>query len=1027
VSFSYPTRPDQPALREATIFFPAGDTTFVVGRSGSGKSTLGQLLIRFYEPGEGKILLDGVALSTLDARWLRENVMLVEQHSVLFNDSIRRNIELARKDETVSGAEVDEAVRFALLESMVKDLPNGLDTLVGMKGDSLSGGQKQRVALARARLRDTPVLVLDESTSALDYITRFAVLQAIRTWRKGKTTIVITHDMTQILPDDYVYILDKARVVQEGYRKTMEKIEHSPFHTFLENTEDDNDKWDSTSDDSNDDILSLYAAAWTPARTAHEMLFNEPVLTPFFSPVRTSMYRASMLYDKRHSYVPSEFGAPSSNAVLDSKGLAKQPPFNILDGVSNENRLSPTTSYACSRLSRQSLRLSRPTSCVEIPIHLDVLDLTKPGHKRFKFRKVSRHRQAVTEEPATLQSLGILEILKTFWPGLNRKARITLIAAVGCAVMHAAATPTFAFLFSRLLSTLYATENRQKLALTYSLSILGVAIIDGMASYGFHFLFDSCAQTWANGLRSEAMKRILMQPREFFDREENSVSRLAECLDNFGEEARNLPGRFVGISIVVVSMIFIAVIWSLITCWKLTLVCLATAPILYVIMSTYNRISGHWETLANEADEKIGEVLHETFVNIRTVRCLVLEEVFRKKFQGATSSTLQTGVKRAVYTGALYGINYACVLFISALLFWFGAYVVSTGEFSVTGAIQTFSILLLSVSQINFLGNYIPQVNIARDAGSRLLRLARLPQDSHELGGTVQIKTADDIVLKGVRFSYPTRTDEQVLNRISFSIPRGSCTAIVGSSGSGKSTIAALLLKLYKTDASVIPNAADLSISGYNIKTIHTPTLRSRMAIVSQTPVIFPGTIAENIAYGLSPSSPRASLDSVRRAAMAAGVDDFVDSLPSGYQTVVGEGGSGLSGGQAQRIAIARALVRDPDILILDEATSALDVESAGIIRDTIQQLVMQTKNIGLWKNGIKSSQTGYSRNMTVIIITHAREMMAIAEHIIMLDKGRLVEEGGFEELERRRGPFSRLLRGIGDNAEQDGASALVY
>jgi ATP-binding cassette subfamily B (MDR/TAP) protein 1 len=437
-------------------------------------------------------------------------------------------------------------------------------------------------------------------------------------------------------------------------------------------------------------------------------------------------------------------------------------------------------------------------------------------------------------------------------------------------------------------------------------------------------------------------------------------------------------------------------------------------------------ISSHWEVFANDANDAVGQVLHETFVNIRTVRCLVLENYFQVKYEKATTAAINIGIKRALYSGSIFGLNFAGTLFVAILFFWYGAVLVASSQYTVSQITETFLVLMLSVNHVNYMGHYITQINMSREAGSRLLRLARLPTTSHELTGTVHIPTAGDITFNNVNFTYPTRKDHQVLHDVSFTIPRGSCTAIVGSSGSGKSTIASLLLKLYQSDANTFNTAeiSALSVSGHNTKSLHTHTLRSKMAIVSQTPVIFPSTIAENITYGLSPSSSQASMESVRAAADAAGVSEFIDSLSQGYQTVIGEGGTGLSGGQAQRIAIARALVRSPDILVLDEATSALDVASANVVRDTILRLVRgkdktNTKNDaekimsprsrsgGFWDDLIEEKKV-----MTVVIITHAREMMAIAEHIVMLDKGRVVEQGSFGELKRRGGAFGRLLRG---------------
>jgi len=1039
VTFSYPTRPDQIAIRDVSVFFPAGETTFVIGRSGSGKSTLGQLLVRFYQPTTGQITIDGVPLENLDAGWLRGNVTLVEQHSVLFNGTILRNIELAKRDGIVTRKEVQKVVKFALLDQMVQDLPDGLDTLVGMKGSAFSGGQKQRLAIARSRLRDTPVLILDESTSALDYVTRSAILEAIRTWRSDKTTIIITHDISQIHADDFVYVLDQAYVAQKGYRKAIENEKDSIFRSFLGTEVEQPGERKSSIDDDTSEIFSLYSESWeatSPSpRPISEVFFGEQFQAPFLSPVRRSLILPSGSASiSRRPSISSELEKIPSEQIVP--GTTKIPPLQAvasraLEEKNHTQRLSLRVSQTLATIRRMSL-----TQETDVPVQLDTEETdASPKKSHFQMRK---YKSSAEDPTKVVQSLTVMQIMKTVWPSLPWRSKIAFVGAVIFAIIHSAATPVFAFVFSRLLSTFYVTKNPQQQALRYALYILVIAVIDGTSSWGFHFLFDAIAQTWANTLKTEAMRRLLTQPREFFDLDENSVSRLAECLDQFAEEARNLPGRFAGIVIVIITMMVIAVIWSLVTCWKLTLVALGCGPILYGITAAFNAVSSRWETFANEADEEVGQLLHETFVNIRTVRCLALEDVFRNKYKKATLSALKVGMKRAIYSGSIFGLNYASVLFVSALLFWYGAYIVSTGEYGTTTIIQTFTILLLSVNHVNFIVNYIPQINTAKDAGARLIRLARLPTNSHEHTGTIQLHTAGEIVLKNVNFTYPTRKETQVLHNISFSIPRGSCTAIVGSSGSGKSTIAALLLKLYETspvEGTASPTQ-DLTISKHDIKTLHTATLRSRMAVVSQTPVLFPGTIAENISYGISPSLPQASMSSIRAAAELAGIAEFIQSLPQGYQTVVGEGGSGLSGGQAQRIAIARALVRSPDILILDEATSALDVESAGIVRDTIQKLVMERgKRNGIGsrtgaESGTESRTSAVSRasdavgligsteveggrrDMTVIIITHAREMMAIAEHIVMLDKGRVVEEGSFAELKIGRGPFERLLRG---------------
>ncbi|KAK1909126.1 hypothetical protein P3342_011204 [Pyrenophora teres f. teres] len=1078
VTFSYPSRADEVAIRDASLFIPAGETTFVIGKSGSGKSTLGQLLVRFYRPSSGQILLDSVPLENLDVHWLRQNVTLVEQHSVLFNDTIRRNLALGKLDDTIDMDELSSAVKFAMLESVVEGLPDGLDTNLGMNGSSLSGGQKQRMALARAKIRNSPVLILDESTNPTP---------------------------------DFLYLMENARVVQEGYRKELAS-QVGAFQAFLDSQEEPDEEGDNDSDDSYgrddaDEIISLYDEPWTVQRSAMHrpmsaILFGQSALEPIIG-IRASYARnapADLGIDlgllmhqeeeeRGRQSVRNSFAAdqdafkapPAMSGLRPLPGMPTSAPSTFLSKYygsrpSSRASLRLSNSYPEQRLSYSkkeygsrpvSMLSSRPVSHYGQHPRLQAardssqvrsnIPKKRSGKNKLLSKAKLLHRGRAEKQENSTDSLPMKEIFMSVWPAVRWRLRLLLIGAFLCAIVHSAATPLFAWVFAKLLNTFYGSSRRGEESRNYALAILGIAVIDGIASYLMFFFSDTVAQAWALSLKTEAMRRILMQPPEFFDKEENSISRLAETLDHFAEEARNLPGRFACVFVVIIVMILVSITWSMVISWKLALVALATGPVLFVITKGYNMISSRWERLANEADDKVGEVLHEAFINIRTVRCLVLEEHFRKKYNDATTKAVNVGIKRALYSGSIFGLTFTGSIFVAILLFWYGGLLIARNEYTVDSVMQCFLVLMLSVNHVSYMAHYFTQINISREAGTRLLRLSRLPTDSHELHGTIQIQSAGDITLNNVNFSYPTRPDVQVLHDVSFSIPRGSCTAIVGSSGSGKSTIASLLLKLYQTDPATV---GGMFISSHDIKILHTTSLRSHIAIVSQTPVLFPGTIAQNIAYGLSPSLPEASIESIRAAAEAAGVEDFIDSLPQGYNTLVGEGGTGLSGGQAQRLSIARALVRNPDILVLDEATSALDGVSAGVVRDTIRRLVASSSSSdgagstsprspplsprsragGVWddfRHGTpthdvdgtdkewdvkvvreqqrQGRQQGKQprKQMTVVIITHAREMMAIAEHVIMLDKGRVVEQGGFAELKRKKGgAFGRLLRG---------------
>lgn len=236
-----------------------------------------------------------------------------------------------------------------------------------------------------------------------------------------------------------------------------------------------------------------------------------------------------------------------------------------------------------------------------------------------------------------------------------------------------------------------------------------------------------------------------------------------------------------------------------------------------------------------------------------------------------------------------------------------------------------------------------------------------------------------------LNFRYPSRPEAPVLRDFSLKITENSCSAIVGRSGSGKSTVIALLLGLYESpDSTTTPGRGTLTLGGVDIRQVHMPTLRSLIGYVPQQPKLFADSIRANITYGLDPYSRLNALKNVEAAATAAGIADFIRSLPEGYSTLIGEGGLALSGGQAQRIVIARALVRHPRILVLDEATSSLDAESAEIIRRSVKRLLAARQGL------------------TVLLVTHSRDMMEMADNVIVVDRGAVVEQGPYAALLRR-------------------------
>ena len=532
----------------------------------------------------------------------------------------------------------------------------------------MSGGQTQRVAIARARLRNTPILMLDEATSALDHLNRSLVLEAIREWRQGKTTIIITHDVSQILDDDYAYILDRGVVVQEGYRRALEKNEDGPFAILSqpgmalpnETSRDDQDmrrqgkglsviaaspRQSVVFRDSMDIRIhrsSLIPMVYFPSTDQQSSRrLSEGLISPL-SPVmahvhRMSSVRASMLPLHNHSR-PRE----SLPSIFDSLPIELEtfPQPSILERPIPLESKAPLSTFS-----------PRPVSLLEEDTKPPRLKAILPNKKR-KAKPGKKSQQ--------VDSLKM--ILSTVWPRLTTRKRVILILGFAAAFVHAAATPVFSWVFSQLLSSFYV-PNGSQVALKWSLAVLGVAITDGVASYFMHYLLETCGQAWVDTLRIEAMKRMLDQPKAWFDIDKNSLSRLTECLDRNAEEMRNLVGRFAGFVFVAVVMMLIGVVWSLITCWKLTLVGLASAPFLYGVTRGFEAISGKWESKSNDASEAAGVIFAETFGNIRTVRALTLEGYFHEKYIKATNVAMKVGFRRAAYSGIFFGISDAGIVF----------------------------------------------------------------------------------------------------------------------------------------------------------------------------------------------------------------------------------------------------------------------------------------------------------------------------------------------------------------------------